>query len=194
MHVWGKYTTLGNEIGKEINSLKNVCLFSFQLKKDKHHEDSIKYLLDYIESVVDTLWTGEIKADKVYNKFARLITHFSQLYDLNSTQSMLISNILAELRIASIAQATLLSAAKEKTPKILWILLIFLSTVLVGSFIFLGFQNQLLATILITMVSAVTGLVAALMFDIDTPFQAGFWNISPAPYFELKEFIGKKAE
>jgi len=61
----------------------------------------------------------------------------------------------------------------------------------VGSFIFLGFENRLLATVLISIVSAVTGLIVALIFDIDSPFASGFWNITPDPYVKLKELILK---
>lgn len=104
-------------------------------------------------------------------------------------ESIIIGNIIEELRASSTAQANLINVAREKSPKILWILLIFLSMVLIGSFIFLGFQSQIVATIVVTLVSGIIGLVVALLFDIDTPFQAGFWNISPSPYLKLKEFI-----
>jgi len=189
IHVWGKYTTIGNEISKEVNSLRNVYLFALQFKDEFTHKETSRYLLEHLNEVVDALWREEIKTATINKAFIKLINYFSQLTPNTEMESIIIGNIIEELRASSTAQANLINAAREKSPKILWILLIFLSTVLVGSFVFIGFQNQIVATVLITLVSGIIGLVVALMFDIDTPFQAGFWNISPSPYLELKEFI-----
>jgi hypothetical protein len=106
-----------------------------------------------------------------------------------AADEIVFNHIIEELRLSSVAQANLINLKHDKSPKILWILLLLLSTTLVGSFVFLGFQNQLLATVLISLVSTVTGLVVALIFAIDTPFKAGFWSVSSQAYKEFRMFI-----
>lgn len=189
-HVWGKFSAIGSEISKEVNSLRNAYLLFSQLSSAKSQiAQFTSYLEDYVDSVVNNLWGKEIKIDPINKKFVKLINLISNLEVSKDNELVLLDNIIEELRTASASQSNLTNLAQEKTPKILWILLLFLSIVLVGSFIFLGFQDQLLATILITLVTSVIGIVVALIFDIDKPLETGFWNISPNLYLELKKNI-----
>lgn len=192
MHIWSKFNSIGGEISKEVNALRNAYLLSFQLlKKEKLKEFSL-VMTRYIEEVFTTIWNSdEMNTQKTDEKFLKLIYYFNDFPLSTQADIIALNHIIEELRLSSVSQANLINLANDKTPKILWILFLLLSTVLVSSFIFLGFQNQLLATALITLVSIVTGLVVALIFDIDTPFQAGFWNISPKPFLSLKEYINK---
>lgn len=189
VHIWSKYNSISSQMGQEVNSLRNVFLLTRQLPGISEKNTFSKSLARYLETVVQTLWQKEVNTGAIHEKFLSLLEYFNQIIPANKTDIVILDNIVAELRVSSSAQANLINLISEKTPKILWILLIILSTVLVGSFIFLGFKNQLLATILISLVSAVTGLVVALIFDIDTPLQAGFWSIRPDLYLDLKKFI-----
>jgi hypothetical protein len=189
IHVWGKFNSISSEIEKETNSLRNVYILTQQLPS-KTIITKLNYILtNYIDEIVTTMWKDQINSKTINNKFLGLVYLFDDTELSSRVDEIILDNIIQELRASSIAQANLINFARDKTPKILWILLLLLSTVLVGSFIFLGFKNQLIATTLITLVSTVTALVVALIFDIDTPFKAGFWNVSPDPYLELKEFI-----
>lgn len=190
VQVWGKFGSMENEVSKQVNSLRNVFLLSVQL--DKKPVIAI-IMVDYINEIIARFWRANEVADtaRIDEKYLRILSHFVQRKTESDSDSVLLDNIIEELRSSSVAQSNLTTLASSRTPKILWILLIFLSTILVGSFIFLGFENQLLATVLISIVSGVTGLIVALIFDIDSPFSSGFWNITPDPYEELKAFIQK---
>lgn len=181
-----------NEVSKQVNSLRNVYLLSMQLV----NKPVITCLMvDYINEIVLRFWHAkETKTDvgRIDEKYLKILSYFSNIKLERGKDLVMLDNIIEELRSSSVAQSNLATLAASRTPKILWILLIFLSTILVGSFIFLGFENQLLATVLISIVSGVTGLIVALIFDIDSPFASGFWNITPDPYVELREFIVKK--
>jgi len=191
VHIWGKFNDIGGEIGKQVNSLRNVYILTRQLPHAAELSKFPSMLVEYVNCVIDTLWTKKTAHQSINDKFMRLVNFFDDIRVSSKTDEIVINNIFEELRISSGSQTNLINLSQDKTPKILWILLLLLSIVLVGSFIFLGFQNQLLATTLITLVSVVTGLVVTLIFDIDTPFQAGFWNISSQPYLDLKEFVEK---
>ncbi len=189
VQVWGKFGSMENEVGKQVNSLRNVYLLSIQLAKKSIISG---LMVDYIDEIIRRFWQAkgnEPDAGVIDKKYLKILSYFSNIKAQRETDLVLFDNIIEELRSSSVAQSNLSTLASSRTPKILWILLIFLSTILVGSFIFLGFENQLLATVLISIVSGVTGLIVALIFDIDSPFASGFWNITPDPYVELKEFI-----
>lgn len=190
IHVWGKFNSIGSEISREVNSLRNVYFLAGKLPAKTKIGQLSQLLTTYVDEVTDNLWgSQEVNTGKLNKKFLKLIEFFQGITMEQAVDLVIFDNIFEELRTSSVAQANLINLARDKTPKILWILLILLSTVLTGSFIFLGFQNQLVATTLISLVSTVTALVVALIFDIDTPFQAGFWNISPEPYLELKKLV-----
>lgn len=208
VHIWSKFNAIGTEMSREVNSLRNVFLLEKQLPKKVKGNKLVLYINLYIDELVRRLWQknfavnpvtlslrsghSDYGVNPIHEKFLDLLSYFNQASIENKNDLVILDNIFAELRISSVAQSNLINLATDKTPKILWVLLIVLSTVLIGSFIFLGFQNQLLATVLISLVSAVTGLVVALIVDIDTPFQAGFWNITPNLYLELKKFVNSK--
>lgn len=192
MHVWSKYNSIGTEISKEVNALRNAYLLSYQLLPKVKRGEFSQIMTRYIEEIIHAIWESDAPdSQKVDDRFLKLIHFFNDIDLPTQADIIALNHIIEELRLSSVSQANFINLAGDKTPKILWILFLLLSTVLVGSFIFLGFQSQLLATVLISLVSIVTGLVVALIFDIDTPFQAGFWNISPKPFLSLKEYINK---
>lgn len=190
VQVWDKFGSMENEVSKQVNSLRNVYLLSVQFDKKIVIAD---LMVDYINEIIVRFWKSKeaTGTGRIDEKYLRILSHFGQRKTDIDSDSVLLDNIIEELQSSSVAQSNLATLATSRTPKILWILLIFLSTILVGSFIFLGFENQLLATVLIPIVSGVTGLIVALIFDIDSPFSSGFWNITPDPYEELKMFIQK---
>lgn len=194
IHVWGKFNSISAEMSKEVNSLRNVYLLSLQLPDKTIKTRLSQVLASYIDEIIKNLWENTLKYQSINKKFLDLVYFFNDTEMKIKADNIVFDNIIQELRSVSVSQSNLINLARDKTPKILWILLILLSTVLVASFIFLGFKNQILATALISLISIVTGLVVALIFDIDTPFRAGFWNVPPDLYIEVKEFVKSNSE
>lgn len=191
MHVWAKFNSIGNEISKEVNSLRNVYILYKQISNKKEGSHFSFLLKEYINNIYNLLWLEEKNHLVVNTKFLELVNFFNDIKFSTDADKVIYSHIIEELRNSSIAQTNLISLSQDKTPKILWILLLVLSVTLMGCFIIVGFENQFIATTFITLASSITGLVVALIFDIDTPFKAGFWSVSTAPYDELKEFVEK---
>lgn len=191
VHVWGKFNTIGSEISRETNSLRNVYVLARQLSSKSAISEVAEGIASYVDGLVDAHWGQKEGTDVVGNRFLKVVGSLHAMEIKTEKDKVVFGNIIEELRSSSVAQANLSNLVSDKTPKILWVLLIFMSVTLVGSFVFLDFQSQFLATAIITLMSAAIGLVVALIFDMDTPLEAGFWNISPQPYFELKEFIKK---
>ena len=191
VQVWGKFGSMENEVGKQVNALRNVYLLAVQMVQKPVITG---LMVDYINEIIRRFWQAkenEPDVRRIDETYLKILSYFGNVKVQREVDSVMLDNIIEELRSSSVAQSNLATLAASRTPKILWILLIFLSTILVGSFIFLGFENRLLATVLISIVSAVTGLIVALIFDIDSPFASGFWNITPDPYVKLKELILK---
>jgi HAMP domain-containing protein len=94
-----------------------------------------------------------------------------------------------ELRRSSEGPVGINSLLASQTPKILWALIAVLSSILIFGFFFINYDNQLLATLTLTLVSTAVALVATIIYDMNDPFKFGFWAVSPTAYFELETFL-----
>lgn len=192
IHVWGKFNAIGSEIAKEVNALRNVYIMTKQLTSAATIKTFSWRLLTYLDEIVRVIWQGTETKESLAAHYLKLVSCFKKTEVKTLHDQMILDNIFEEIRTSSIAQANLLNIVQDKTPKILWVLLILVSTIFIGCFFFFGFENQFLATAVVTLISVLVGLVIALIYDMDTPLQVGFWNTSPRPYLDLKKFIVKK--
>ena len=139
--------------------------------------------------MVQTYWkakTRDFQAKYDFGQFFKSVDSFSAK---TQKEDVILENMNEEIRNASSYRTDMISLITSKTSKILWVLLIVLSITLILSFSVVEFASQLFATLAITMLSAAIAIVTVIIYDMDYPFQAGFWVISPDTYFELEEFV-----
>jgi len=74
MHIWGKFNTIGSEIGKQVNSLRNVFILTQQLPSKKTVIKFSSLLDDYIDETVKTLWGKETSPQTINHQFLRLVS------------------------------------------------------------------------------------------------------------------------
>jgi len=189
-HVWLRFSFLSGEIGKHVNSLQNVVILTKQFSSEEISTNFIDLLDSYLEETV-RLWGGDknIIGKTLKKKLLKIISCFKEKDLQKGTDLVILDNIFEELRTSSVAQTNISGTIDEKTPLILWIILIFLSLGMDIGFVFLGFDSQILATLVITSIFTISALITAFLLDIDKPLEAGFWHVSPKPYEDLKEFI-----
>lgn len=193
VHVWGKYNSISSEINNHINSLSNLMILADNLYGNNNKQiKSFHYKLSsYVDYVLNNFWYKKnvLEENNDKNHFSQLFQHFNTVKIRNEREKIILNNVITELRTSSIAQSNLTNLATDTTPKILWILLLLLSFFFSTSFVIVGFENQLLATLVSTSISILSGLIIALMYDIDTPFDAGFWQITSSQYEKFKKSI-----
>lgn len=192
-HVWNEFNALSDKMRKEAVSLRNVYLLSLRTKQKGFIKKLRDGIIDYTKSVIETYWKDMAKMEENENKFVHLFRTIDELKVKNAKDAVLLDNIDEELRTASENRSDIISLAYSTTPNVLWALMVYLSVMLVFCFMILTFHSQLLATLVITMMAAAVALITLVIYDMDYPFEAGFWMITPQPYFDLEGHI-KRSE
>ena len=147
---------------------------------------------DYITTVINAYWKETIKPDETIVKFVKIFRSAEDFNPQTPKNLIILDNINEELRTASNYRAQILSLISQKTPKILWLFLLFLSFSIVISFIIVNYESQWMATFIITLVSTAIAFVIAIIYDLDNPFTSGVWAISDKDYHELENLINGK--
>jgi uncharacterized membrane protein (DUF485 family) len=192
VNAWNEYDALDEAIRKETISLRNLFLLGQQLCEETPLTNLKTCMQDYITTVIDAYWKETIKLDETIVKFVKIFRSAEAFNPQTQKNLIILDNIYEELRTASNYRAHILSLISQKTPKILWLFLLFLSFAIVISFIIVDYESQWMATFIITLVSTAIAFVIAIIYDLDNPFTSGVWAKSPHDYHELENLINGK--
>lgn len=190
-NVWNKYTNLVNAIKNEVSTMRNCYLIVIQLQVPAFIGILKRNLLNYNDLVIDVYWKGVKNSNLLTDEATNVFTSIKQYTPKTAQEVELYSNYVDELRKSSEYRTNINSLVSSKTPRILWALLMVLSSILIVGFYLVQYENQFLATFTITMIATAIALVAVIIYDMDDPFKFGFWAITPKAYIELTEFLQK---
>ena len=190
VNAWNGYNALDDSIRKEAISLRNIFLLCLELKDDADVFQAVKVsMLDYTTTVLDAYWKETKIIADTNAKFIKIFKTLDKFNPTTQKTHAIFNNITEEIRIASTHRSNVLSLIAAKTPRVLWIFVIVLSFILILSFMIVNFENQWLATLVISMVAIAVAFVIVVIYDISYPFKGGFWSISPQNYFDLENII-----
>lgn len=188
-NVWGKYTTLIRSVNSEATSLRNVYLLSLKLNSPRFIAALKSSILQYTQATIEVYWKITKKNSFLQQSTARMYESLNEYSPQTPGQIEVYSNLVDELRRSSEGQTGIKSLLAAQTPRILWALITVLSSILIFGFFFLNYDNQMLATLTLTLASTAVALVATIIYDMNNPFKFGFWAVTPTAYFELENFL-----
>ncbi len=187
--VWNKYTALVNATRQEPTSLRNVYLLVTQLKNRQLINILKENLLHYTNAVIDVYWKGINQISLIEDKAVDVFLSIDGYSTRTAEEIEIFTNCIDELRRSAESRIRIQALLASKTPNILWALLVVLSSILFLGFYLTSYDNQLLSTLTLTVVSTAVALVAVIIYDMDDPFKFGFWAVSPKSYLELITFL-----
>ena len=189
--VLNRYSNLNQTIEDELNAVESVRDFLVYLDDRQQIEiDKIKRALEiYVKSVANTEW-GEMSAPAIPMNSDTS----EELYEvMRSGKRIKVNeerdNIVLSALIETISEITKLrtrriALANERLPPRLRALMLFMSTTLVGAFVFLGVQGIFAHIYMLVTLSVSIHLLYMVIEDLDHPFY-GVWNIRRGPLDEL---------
>jgi uncharacterized membrane protein (DUF485 family) len=192
VNSWNKYNALDETIRKETIALRNIFLLGQQLCEETPLTNLKTCMQDYVNTVLNAYWQETVPMDETIIKFVQIFRSAESFNPQTAKNHMILSNINEELRNTSNDRANISSLISQKTPTILWLFLIFLSFVIIVSFIIVNYESQWMATFIITLVSTAIAFVIAIIYDLDNPFTSGVWAISDKDYHELEDLLNGK--
>ena len=189
--VLNRYSNLNQTIEDELNAVESVRDFLVYLDDRQQIEiDKIKRALEiYVKSVANTEW-AEMSAPAIPMNSDTS----EELYEvMRSGKRIKVSeerdNIVLSALIETISEITKLrtrriALANERLPPRLRVLMLFMSTTLVGAFVFLGVQGVFAYIYMLVTLTVSIHLLYMVIEDLDHPFY-GVWNIHRGPLDEL---------
>ena len=189
--VLNRYSNLNQTIEDELNAVESVRDFLVYLDDRQQSEiDKIKRALEiYVKSVANTEW-AEMSAPAIPMNSDTS----EELYAvMRSGKKIKVSeerdNIVFSALIETISEITKLrtrriALANERLPPRLRVLMLFMSTTLVGAFVFLGVQGVFAYIYMLVTLTVSIHLLYMVIEDLDHPFY-GVWNKHRGPLDEL---------
>jgi hypothetical protein len=188
-NVWGKYITLIRLVNTEATSLRNVYILALQLDNLEIVKALKSKIVEYAQGIIKVYWKATQKQSLISQSTAGMYDSLKGYSPKTTGQTEVYTNLFDELRRSSEGQEGIKSLLAAQTPRILWALIAVLSSILIFGFFFINYDNQLLATLTLTLVSTAVALVASIIYDMNDPFKFGFWAVTPIAYLELETFL-----
>lgn len=148
-------------------------------------------LRNYVEALLGSEWM-ELSQGKTcafsHDKFMELCYSLRSVPVTDVRDQAIYAQLLEAVNRLTRVREERVSASLTRIPKTLWLLLNFMSAVLLIGFLllFLISHSQsnlaiLVGTIIIAFIAFSIGLLLSIIKDIDNPF-VGVWNVSPQPF------------
>ncbi len=189
--LWSRYQRIRENVAVEVSGLQTYYLFVQILGRFLHHKEWAKKqqeLIDkYIREFFYVEWSDYGKIDPYFNEIIKSLKEMKELKTNQENETY--SNILPILNDITTSREKLFIYGKDKLSKMEWIVVLFLSAILIFS-IFLIRTSDLPSLLLSgTLISTVIILLLILRDLNDLSFGEGM--VSFEPYETIFDVIGK---
>jgi hypothetical protein len=189
--VLNRYSNLNQTIEDELNAVESVRDFLVYLDDHQQIEiDKIKHaLLNYVTSVANTEW-AEMSAPRIpmnsdtSEELYEVMRSGKRIKVSEERDSIVLSALIETISDITKLRTKRIALANERLPPRLRALMLFMSTTLVGGFVFLGVQGIFAHVYMLVTLTVSIHLLYMVIEDLDHPFY-GVWNISCAPLDDL---------
>src|ERR1700691_413196 len=184
--IWGQFTSVENEIRKESGALKDLLLFSNQLK-EATREPMVRAVRVYARAVVETEWRAlsdneaTEKTDRLFHEVISSVTHIAPE---NDTQRILYERLLDIANQASAHRDERLSLSAKRMPQTLFLFVTLTASTILFLLFFYPFRTVALGIVSVAITTTLLFFAHFVLTDLDNPFE-GTWNVGSEPFSEL---------
>ena len=189
--VLNRYSNLNQTIEDELNAVESVRDFLVYLEDRQQIEiDKIKdALANYVTSVANTEWV-EMSAPRMpmnsdtSEELYAVMRSGKRIEISEASDGIVLSALIETISDITKLRTKRIALANERLPPRLRALMLFMSTTLVGAFVFLGVQSIFAHVYMLVALTVSIHLLYMVIEDLDHPFY-GVWNISRKPLDDL---------
>jgi len=187
--VWSQFNSVQSGIQQEANLLEDIYRMTLLLSDQISAKSLALNLRNYVEALLGSEWK-ELSQGKTcafsHNKFMELCYSLRSVPVTDVRDQAIYAQLLEAVNRLTRVREERVSASLTRIPKTLWLLLNFMSAVLLIGFLLLFLISQsniavFVGTIIIAFIAFSIGLLLSIIKDIDNPF-VGVWNVSPQPF------------
>ncbi len=175
---------LRDAFGKEVNSLKSIYLLSKSLSDNVAFKKICSSIVEYCKETIDLDLAAYGQGTKAHIKFHSLLSLISGIKIRGTRDRALFASILEDTKITSMSRDEQIILARDRLPKMQWILELFLSFILIGILTVVSVPQTIVsvAVVFFIMVAILFTLIVIYELDSMKDFED---EISNEPYRKL---------
>lgn len=189
--VLTRYGALSQTIEDELNAVEAIRDFFVYLSEQQQAPPRVvnNSLAKYVESVAKVEWeemadaaipTNSDTSEELY----AVMRSTGAIHVTGERDNAILSAVIASVSDLAKMRTRRIALANERLPPRLRLLLLFMSFVLIVSFLAMGVQSGIAHVFMTSSVSISAYLLYWIIADLDHPFY-GFWNIDRGPLDDL---------
>ena len=181
---------LRDSFGHEVSALKAIYLLSKNLSDNKTIKKIKASTIEYCRDTIALELTAYSNAAKAHLKFHSLLGLIASLKIKNNRDKVLFNSIVEEAKTASKARDEQLILARDRLPKIQWVLELFLSLLLIIILTVVSIPQTTMAEVITFFMMLAILLTLIVIYELDSmrDFED---EISNEPYRKLIAVIEK---
>ncbi|MGD0569271.1 MAG: hypothetical protein ABSA78_12780 [Candidatus Sulfotelmatobacter sp.] len=184
--IWGQFTSVENEIQKESGTLKDLLLFSHQLK-EAMREPIVRAVKTYARAVAETEWRALSAGEQTGNTdklFSAVIYSVIEMKPEEDTDRILYQRLLEIANQASAHRDERLALSAKRMPQTLVVFVTLTASIILFLLFFFPFRNPVLGAVSVAITTMLLFFAHFVLSDLDNPFE-GTWNVGSEPFAEL---------
>lgn len=184
--IWGQFAAVENEIVKEAGALKDLILFSRQMK-EVTRDPIVRNVRGYARTVAETEWDmlsrGE-DTEKTDKLFSAVIASVIEVAAENEAEQRIHARLLDIANQASAHRDERLAVSAKRMPRTLLLFVTVTALAILFLLFFYPFVNLALGIIAVALATMLLFFAHFVLTDLDNPFE-GTWNVNAEPFHEL---------
>ncbi|MGA2356398.1 MAG: hypothetical protein ABSG02_18030 [Terriglobales bacterium] len=184
--IWGQFASVENEVRKESGALKDLLLFSTQMK-EAIREPMVRAVKTYARGVVETEWRALSENDpteKTDRLFHEVVSSVINMKPENDAERIVYERLLDIANQASAHRDERLSISAKRMPQTLFLFVTLTASTILFLLFFYPFRNVALGSVSVAITSTLLFFAHFVLTDLDNPFE-GTWNAGSEPFGEL---------
>jgi hypothetical protein len=184
--IWGQFAAVEDEILKEAGALKDLILFSKQLKEITR-DPIVRAVRAYARGVTESEWgmlsRGEDteRSDKL---FSGIIAGVTEAKPEDESERRVHDRLLEIANQASVHRDERLALSVKRIPRTLLLFVTLTASTILFLLFFYPFHNLTLGMVAIALATMLLFFAHFVLTDLDNPFE-GTWNVDSEPFSDL---------
>jgi hypothetical protein len=184
--IWGQFAAVENEILKEAGALKDLILFSRQLKETAR-DPMVRAVRAYARGVVESEWgmlsRGE-DTERTEKLFSAILASLTEAKPEGESEHRVYERLLEIASQASAHRDERLALSVKRIPRTLLLFVTLTAGTILFLLLFYPFHNLALGMVAIAITTMLLFFAHFVLTDLDNPFE-GTWNVNSQPFNDL---------
>jgi hypothetical protein len=183
-NTWERFSKIRDAISEETSSLLNLYVILRRISDKSLLGRFSRTVKEYCSEVVQIEWKDYWSSEQTHKKFMELFDIIGEAKLKTTKDEVLYEQCYQELREASTARTQQLVLAQTKLSVVHWVLVLFLSAVLVVSIVFMSLPLGFMTIFISTCMMASVGLILLVIYELDS-MKTAEKEVSVDPYTNL---------